>query len=117
MTASSRTPEGEPQRCSVCEEVFAMEMSSPIGDSCCQACGSLLVWFRDRLEAAELLDRARLLDASFDELGIDSLDVVALVMELEEEFDLSIPDDHAERIQSVRDVIRFLRQSSGDHDK
>jgi acyl carrier protein len=60
-----------------------METSSPMGDSCCPVCGALLIWFRDRLDAAELLDRTRLLDASFDELGVDSLDVVELVMELE----------------------------------
>jgi acyl carrier protein len=115
VTISSRTPEGEPQRCSVCGEVSAMETSWPIDDACCPACGSLLVWFRDRLDTAKALDRTRLLDGSFDELGIDSLDVVELVMELEEQLDVSIPDDEAERIKTVGDAIRYLRrQMRGD---
>jgi acyl carrier protein len=117
LTISSRTPEGEPQRCSVCGVVAAMEISSPLGDACCPACGSLFVWFRDRLDAAELFDRALLLDAPLDELGVDSLDVVELVMELEEQFDVSIPDDQAERIQTVGDAIRYLRrQRRGEDD-
>jgi acyl carrier protein len=74
------------------------------------ACGSLLVWFRDRLSAAELLDSRLPLDASLETLGVDSLDLVALVMELEEQFDVSIPDDQAERIQTVGDAIRYLRR-------
>jgi acyl carrier protein len=94
-----------------------MEISSPLGDACCPKCGSLLVWFRDRLDAPELLDRARLLDASFDDLGVDSLDVIELVMELEEQFDVSIPDDQAERIQTVRDAIRYLRRQRRGEDE
>jgi acyl carrier protein len=101
----------------VCGAIVAMETSWPLGDACCPKCGSLLVWFRDRPDAAELLDRARFLDASFDELGVDSLDVVELVMELEEEFDVSIPDDQAERIQTVGDAIRYLRRQRRGEDE
>jgi acyl carrier protein len=117
MTISSRTPEGDPQRCSVCGEIAAVETSYPTDDACCPACGSLLVWFRDRLSAAELLDSRLPLDASLKTLGVDSLDLVELVMELEEEFDVSIPDDEAERIQTVGDAIRYLRrQRRGEDD-
>ena len=110
LTISSRTPEGEPQRCSVCGAVVAMETSSPMGDACCPACGSLLVWFRDRLSATELLDSRLPLDASLETLGVDSLDLVELVMDLEEEFDVSIPDEEAGQIQTVGDAIRYLRR-------
>ena len=48
-------------------------------------------------------------EASFmDDLGADSLDTVELVMALEEEFDLEIPDEAAEKIQSVNDAIEYI---------
>ena len=43
-----------------------------------------------------------------NDLGADSLDTVELVMELEDEFDLSIPDDAAEKIKTVGDAIRYI---------
>ena len=47
--------------------------------------------------------------ASFiDDLGADSLDTVELVMAFEEEFDIEIPDDDAEKIRTVQDVISYL---------
>ena len=47
--------------------------------------------------------------ASFiDDLGADSLDTVELVMAFEEEFGCEIPDDAAEKIQTVKDVVEFL---------
>ena len=48
-------------------------------------------------------------DASFiDDLGADSLDIVELVMAFEEEFDIEIPDDAAEHIQTVGDAVKFI---------
>ena len=48
-------------------------------------------------------------DASFmEDLGADSLDTVELVMALEEEFDLEIPDSDAERITTVQDALNYL---------
>lgn len=50
------------------------------------------------------------LEASFrDDLGADSLDVVELVMELEEEFDLQIDDEDAEKIATVGDAVNFIQ--------
>ena len=52
-------------------------------------------------------------DASFiDDLGADSLDTVELVMALEEEFECEIPDDAAEKIQTVKDAIDFITANS-----
>ncbi|BAU27564.1 acyl carrier protein [Aneurinibacillus soli] len=49
-------------------------------------------------------------EASFkDDLGADSLDVVELVMELEDEFDLEISDEDAEKIATVGDVIKYIQ--------
>ena len=51
-------------------------------------------------------------DTSFvNDLGADSLDTVELVMELEEEFDINIPDDAAEKIQTVGQAIEFIEKS------
>ncbi|SFP06433.1 acyl carrier protein [Salibacterium halotolerans] len=48
-------------------------------------------------------------EAAFkDDLGADSLDVVELVMELEDEFDLEISDEEAEKIVSVADVVNYI---------
>ena len=48
-------------------------------------------------------------NASFiDDLGADSLDTVELVMAFEEEFDIEIPDDAAEHIQTVGDAVKFI---------
>ena len=50
-------------------------------------------------------------DASFiDDLGADSLDTVELVMAFEEEFDIEIPDDAAETIQTFGDAVRFINE-------
>ena len=49
-------------------------------------------------------------EASFiDDLGADSLDIVELVMTMEEEFDLEIPDEDAEKIKTVNDVVSYIK--------
>ncbi len=51
-------------------------------------------------------------EASFiDDLGADSLDIVELVMAFEEEFNVEIPDDAAEKITTVKDAIDFIDQN------
>jgi acyl carrier protein len=53
-------------------------------------------------------------NASFiDDLGADSLDTVELVMAFEEEFGVEIPDDAAEKIQTVKDAISFISANAG----
>lgn len=52
-------------------------------------------------------------EASFkDDLGADSLDVVELVMELEDEFDLEISDEDAEKITTVGEVVNYIQSHS-----
>ena len=53
-------------------------------------------------------------DASFmEDLGADSLDTVELVMEFEDEFELSIPDEEAEKIQTVGQAIDYIKANQG----
>ena len=54
-------------------------------------------------------------EASFvDDLGADSLDIVELVMAMEETFDVEIPDDDAEKIQTIGDAISYLKERLGN---
>ena len=46
-----------------------------------------------------------------DDLGADSLDVVDLVMSLEEEFDIEIPDDAVEDIKTVGDIVKYIEDN------
>jgi acyl carrier protein len=56
--------------------------------------------------------RDKVTDATsfINDLGADSLDTVELVMEFEDEFDLNIPDEDAEKIQTVGDAIKYIEE-------
>ena len=58
------------------------------------------------VEAAQAKEDAKFID----DLGADSLDTVELVMAFEEEFGIEIPDEDAEKIQSVRDAYNYIDQ-------
>ena len=63
----------------------------------------------DQLDVAE---EKVTMDASItDDLGADSLDVVDLVMSLEEEFDVEIPDNQVENIKTVGDIVRYIEDN------
>jgi len=52
-------------------------------------------------------------EASFiDDLGADSLDTVELVMALEEEFNIEIPDEEAEKILTVKDAVEYIKRNT-----
>lgn len=52
------------------------------------------------------------MDASFvDDLGADSLDIVELIMGLEGEFDIEIPDEDAEKIRTVGDALNYIKEN------
>ena len=52
-------------------------------------------------------------EASFiDDLGADSLDIVELVMAMEEEFDMEIPDEEAEKLKTVNDVLTYVNSKN-----
>ena len=61
------------------------------------------------VEAEKVTDKASFID----DLGADSLDKVELVMAFEEEFDIEIPDDAAEHIQTVGDAVKHISEKVG----
>jgi acyl carrier protein len=130
-TISSRTPEGEANRCPICAAFVSVEPSRPPGDAPCPACGSLLWfsptpggvvcfdyalvaplkdWVLDRVCENLGVNRATVTNATDfrAEVGADSLDLVELVMEVEEELNIVIPDEDAERITTVGRLIDYL---------
>ncbi len=60
------------------------------------------------VEAGQVTDRAKFVE----DLGADSLDTVELVMALEEEFSIEIPDEDAEKILAVGDAISYIAEHS-----
>ena len=64
------------------------------------------------VEQLGVADTAVTMEASFiDDLGADSLDIVELVMALEEEFDIEIPDSDAEKVVTVGDVVDYIKEN------
>ena len=60
----------------------------------------------DQLDCEE--DKVTMEASITDDLGADSLDIVDLVMSLEEEFDVEIPDDQVENIKTVGDIVKYI---------
>jgi acyl carrier protein len=130
-TISSRTPEGAPNHCPVCDSEIRIEPSQPAFDAPCPKCGTLL-WFLKTSACTRIYEteaiapiRDKIVDRISERLGIpkeqvlrstsfiedvgaDSLDIVELVMELEEEFEISVPDDEAQRIKTVQDALDYI---------
>lgn len=64
------------------------------------------------VEQLGVADTAVTMEASFiDDLGADSLDIVELVMAIEEEFDIEIPDNDAEKVVTVGDVVDYIKEN------
>jgi acyl carrier protein len=130
---SSGMPEGQPNHCPFCRSSIRIESSQPSGDAPCPKCGARL-WFVVTGEGMRYYDfekvvkvRKRLLETlrkrlrigaealtdSFsiqNDSGTDSLEIVEIVMLLEEQFGVLIPDSEAEEIQTLRDAIRYLEE-------
>ena len=109
MTISSRTPEGQPNLCPVCGDYVVIEPSAGTHDAPCPTCGQLLWWFKQR--GGDLVSSDRIsAETDLSELAADSLAFVELVMELEEEFDIHIPEEVAAQIDTVGDAIRYIQE-------
>ena len=64
----------------------------------------------DQLDVEE--EKVTMEAAIADDLGADSLDVVDLVMSLEEEFNIEIPDEEVENIKTVGDIVKFIKEKT-----
>lgn len=129
---SSRTPEGQPNRCPICDGEVRIEPSTPPGDAPCPQCGVLLWFFESpagyrcyeasvassirKQLAAFVCDRMGIVSASYRDsprfleqaFGADSIELVEFLMAFEEEFDLSIAPDEAAEIKTIGDAVEFL---------
>ena len=56
-------------------------------------------------------DEVQIESTFIDDLGADSLDIVELIMAFEEEFNIEIPDESAEKIKTVQDVVTYIDQN------
>lgn len=98
---SSRTPEGESSECPLCGQINRLEPSSVFGDLICPACGSLFVQIHQRLTDAE---------KTFSGRSPDSLTLVELVMEFEERYCITVPDEEYMRLKTSSDFVRLIRR-------
>lgn len=67
----------------------------------------------DKLSLDE--DEIKLESSFVDDLGADSLDLVELVMALEDEFDMEIPDEEVEKVTTVGDVVEYIKSHSDEN--
>lgn len=125
MNISSRTPEGFPSLCPLCGTSVNIEYSEPAGDAPCPNCGCLLWASADLVKSMTKISLDLLgttpyaitVDSRFADLNADSLDLVELVMKIEDEYDIQIPDDDFEKIQTIGDAVRYIsvkRKDRGD---
>lgn len=63
----------------------------------------------DQLDVDE--DKVTMDSSITEDLGADSLDLVDLVMSLEEEFDVEIPDDQVENVKTVGDIVKYIEEN------
>lgn len=134
MNVSSRTPEGFPSQCRLCGNEVYLEFSNPGEDATCPHCGNLIVESPESMEALRLFAAwpevlikfkfflEQKLGTSWDsidpssalqDLNLDSIEVVELVMLLEEEFDVTIPDEDAKQILTLGDLVRYILKRQG----
>jgi acyl carrier protein len=120
MNISSRTPEGTPNECPVCQKELCIEPSTTFGDAPCPHCGTLL-WFINlregmRLFASEDISLAkRELIEKLESLRLshDSLVWVELVMELEES-GTEIAKEDLEKMKTIDDLIDYVLHNLPD---
>ncbi len=96
-------------KCKLCDQ--PRDDDSEGGDLCL-ICHHLLRWFRGYLDVRD--PDAITLDTTFMDLGVDSLDYMDWLMEAEEMFNITLTNAEAERIDTVRKYLRFLRDRGAE---
>jgi acyl carrier protein len=132
MTIASRTPEGVPGHCPLCDAIICLEPSGPIGDAPCPYCGQLL-WFvhvppqicyfaLDEVRAAKREKLAALLsrwvkkDAAGNWLALDleSLDATEFILEAEAALGMRLDEEKTRDLRNLGDLIDYLVSESPD---
>lgn len=116
MNVSSRTPEDLPSQCPLCGEKTNLEYAEPAGDAPCPSCGCMLwkaehvlEWIQNYLADSQAIPQEKIVPNAVFFKDIDeSLELVELLMQVEDEFDLVIPDKDYEKIRTVGDLVRYI---------
>lgn len=106
MTDSHANPDQVPNRCAVCGGDVFLNLVQTAGFALCPQCGRAFRLISEYFEVSEA--KVTLTTLFVEDLGADSLDVIELVMELEEEFGITIPEDQTERIKTVGEAIAVV---------
>lgn len=110
-----------PSKCPLCGASANIEFSNPAQDAPCPKCGHLL-WASAQLADSIARHYANVLGTApgeidagtqFSDLVADSLETVEWIMELEEEFGVSIPEEAAENFETIGDVVTYIREQRG----
>jgi acyl carrier protein len=112
LCGNMRTPPQEPRvhgRCPCCNADVLVDTRQRFGIMACPKCDRVIWWL---IRSEERGDPVFSVDFqhSFLQDFLDSLDTVELVMALEEEFGMEIPDEDAEKLKSVDDVVDYIRK-------
>ena len=99
-----------PAPCPICGQAALLELIDPSGAALCPNCGALFEWFRHRLAQLVPSERVTLHASLAKDLGADSLDVVEIVMEMEEEQGIRISDEEMEHIDTIADILRYVHK-------
>src|SRR5262245_36824086 len=94
--------------CPVCGQRALLAVVDPAGAELCANCGALFKWFCDRMSRFAPADRITLEASLARDLGADSLDIVELVMELEQDQGIRIPDVEIEHMDTILDILRYI---------
>ncbi|MEM6470539.1 MAG: phosphopantetheine-binding protein [Planctomycetota bacterium] len=113
----SGTTEGMPSRCPLCGAEIEAALTGSVQDVACPSCGHLILASISLLDSivkrfAEVLGTspgAINAETRFVDLGVDSLDTIEMLMELEEEHGVSFPDGAEAPVQTIGDVVRFIQ--------
>lgn len=114
MTDAIRTPHG----CPVCGRGPLLALVDPAGLALCAQCGALLRWLCDYVgRTTGVGPDAVTLQTRVVELGLDSLDLVEVIVDLEEHFGLYVPAARPGTIETVLDWLRWIQAAQDEPDE
>jgi acyl carrier protein len=122
MNDSSPSPEGILSHCPVCGTEVKREFGKPLEDARCTQCGHSLKRSAEMFASIRQLLSESLnvppdsitVHTRMDSLGADSLELIELVMDLEEEFGIPVSKKEADQFKSVGDILRFFAEERAD---